>query len=97
MTRTEQLELIRRKCVEANTDSGIMNKTYPGIQKRPLRLADVLLAIGQTRHLILLRLEEDGLHISTGTGRVSFFYDLRQDDITLQSDECVAFLAELLK
>jgi hypothetical protein len=68
------------------------------MSSRPIRLADVLLAI--------VKSPAHGKFASAGDFfdqmveadflKVIRLYDLRQDDLAQQSDECVAFLARLL-
>ncbi len=55
---------------------------------RPIRLADVLLAIGRPA------LYDSSAYFLYKNGNE--VWDLRRDDLTEQSDECVAFLADLL-
>lgn len=91
MTREEQLQLIRQKCVEANPE--IKNRVHSAFGAI-IRLADVLLAIEQTEHWrkgTFLRERKTTIH------DVYERWNLRKDDLTQQSDECLQFLADLLK
>lgn len=97
MTRQEQLDLIRAACIEANqSDTTLRDKnSWQGLQikreyGRPIRLADVLEAARKVGY----HSTEDWLGVIAG---VVTRYDLRRDDITEQSDECLAFLANLLE
>jgi hypothetical protein len=96
MNRHEQLDLIRAACIDANpSDTTLRDKnSWQGLQikreyGRPIRLADALEAARRVGHTST----EDWLGVVTG---VVTRYDLRKDDITEQSDECVAYLAQLL-
>jgi hypothetical protein len=96
MTRQEQIDLIRAACIEANpTDTTLRDQnSWQGLQikrkgGRPVRLADVLEAARKVGY----GSTEDWLGVITG---VVTRYDLRKDDLTKQSDECVAFVAQLL-
>lgn len=107
--REKHLEVIRAACIKAN----------PEIEKRervlaefgagyfhPIRLADVLLAIGgekgQTKGLVVntlgqmtvMELIEGGLAVRS-LPDIIVEWNLRRDDLTQQSDECVAFVASL--
>lgn len=64
---------------------------------RPIRLADVLFAIGRSEYPYLFQVSSLGA-ISCN-GRVPIqpdYWDLRKDDLTAQSDETLSFLASLL-
>ncbi|MCV0387891.1 MAG: hypothetical protein K5821_16105 [Nitrobacter sp.] len=96
MTRQEQLDLIRAACIEANpSDTTLRDQnSWQGLQikrkyGRPIRLADVLLAITKATNPI------DGKRADAFLDVIER-YDLRKDDSTMQSDEWVAFLADLL-
>lgn len=106
------LTSIRIACIKANpsefecNDLRLTHVEANCPANRPIRLADVLLAIG---HLDVIKykegfkthphnvcvttlgyaLNENGMHL--------FEWNLRQDDLTEQSDYCVSFLYELLK
>jgi hypothetical protein len=122
MTRQEQLELIRQKCIEANPDKLAEHdhKKLPcqevctnrvdiyhdwneregggctyGVQLGPIRLADVLLAIGGRNVKSYYSVHKDG-HWCISNFRDLCWWNLRKDDLTEQSDECIAFLADLL-
>lgn len=105
--RQQQLEKVRAACVKANPDR--RNPFCAGCgayQDQPIRLADVLLAIlfcsanaittevvfGVMPRLIIYPESpvEDG---RPECGE----WSLRADSLDEQSDECVAFLADLLK
>src|SRR5258708_836885 len=101
MTRDQQLADIRAACIKANPEIAAnqfkLRKTVGTTQQigdwepRPVRLADVLLATPKTIYLKALgdvvRLSNDDVGLT--------YWDLRQDDLTLQGDECVALLAGL--
>lgn len=84
MNRTKQLELIRRKCIEANQD-----KPW---HMEPVRLADVLCAL--TKTLAITASTDDVIELY---GKVGVAWNLREDDLTAQSDECIQFLCEKIK
>lgn len=94
MTRDQQITAIRAACIKANPDTGWSPLQYMlggevGRVARPIRLADVLLAITNLGRPLATRgrsLMIDAL----------VYWDLMQDDLTQQSDECVAYLAHLL-
>jgi hypothetical protein len=101
MTRDEQLALIRQKCIDTLTTGATRSEksVYARHFNRPIRLADVLLGIG-----------ESDWFVNTHTGRFfkwsralgemvgqPYSWDLCRDDLTQQSDECIAFLADPLK
>jgi hypothetical protein len=72
------------------------------LEGRPIRLADVLLAIG---HIIKARGSQFGFITVDSYGciwkgtphEIACEWNLRKNDLTEQSDECISFLAELLK
>lgn len=78
---------------------------------RPVRLADVLLAIEEKYQrriansiafdITLQRDANEGDEyksmLKTALIEILMRWNLRTDDLTAQSDECIAFLAELLK
>lgn len=104
MNRDRQIEAIRAACIRANPEI-VVNKHAQLIKQdhsveyfeqcRSIRLADVLLAIGSG-----VRLEEQTSsgELAIGiAGRGWTRWNLRKDDLAEQSDECIAFLADLLK
>ena len=93
--REARLEVIRQKCIEAGVS---LIETFEG-EERPIHLADVLLAIdkkGDEHHLTsegqfaLYDPEDGNMYLS------KVWWNLRKDDLTEQSDECITFLADLL-
>ncbi|MCB1392884.1 hypothetical protein [Nitrobacter sp.] len=102
MTRQEQLDLIRAACIEANpSDTTLRDKnSWQGLQikreyGRPVRLADVLLALEQSGDP-QYAVNTTGEFMRWGDTPTGIRWNLRKDDLAEQSDECVAFLAELL-
>jgi hypothetical protein len=109
--RDQHIAGIRAACIKANPEieaewpcecrkCGVPGKHQ--FRGRSIRLADVLLAIENTGvhcafygegNLWLVKPTMEGL----GTGRENCTYDLRQDDLTLQSDETISWLYDLLK
>ena len=115
MTRQQQIQAIREKCIEANPEIDICEWSGLPYQhcackdisrhNRPIRLADILLAINQ--------LQGDGSYVISDAGIFAFFkaegaridkalkvlecsYNLRADSLESQSDETVDFLHSLL-
>lgn len=78
-------------------DSWDFCQRYHKIVGRPIRLADVLLAIsGRTGYNgKCWMLEQDGLYVFERLKRIA--WNLRNDDLTQQSEETISFLYELLK
>jgi hypothetical protein len=101
MTRQEQIDLIRAACIEANPSDTTLREqnSWQGLQikrshGRPIRLADVLLAMDRYARTEVC-VGKDG-SFCVGDGPKMAWWKLRKDDLTEQSDECVAFLAQLL-
>jgi hypothetical protein len=120
MTYAEKIKAIREKCIEVNPEidkdinecSECRRDVVVGgvrvVKDRPIRLADVLVAIekskGQERmtkqkeHIVL---DTNGDFVSGGhytkTGYIRYAtWNLRADDLTEQSPECIDFLYNLL-
>lgn len=91
MNRDQHIALVWRKCIEANADE----KDRYEIGPRAVRLADVLLAIQKARGGMWAR-HSGVFEVDQWVKDLLPMYDLRKDDLTEQSDECVAFLAKLL-
>jgi hypothetical protein len=102
MTRDEQFDLIRRKCTEALCAHGTRSEQvrYKALFNRKIRLADVLLAMKPHTYFVDT---QGGWWVWHKAGVEPHYFGkgtdwcLLKDDITLQSDECVAFLANLLE
>jgi hypothetical protein len=102
MERQEQIELIRQKCIGANPEKWepcihckkLNRHLDKCIDQRPptIRLADVLLAISDPA-VIITSHKGEFRHM----GVEAAYWNLRKDDLTEQSDETLALLAELLK
>lgn len=115
MTHQEKLEAIRKACVAANPEiivegreSGITpcacwwHKNYPpdGNKYRPIRLADVLLALHEAP-----RTKNVGITTLVGSMVLESFtkddlrkeWNLYKDSLEEQSKETVAFIYDLLK
>lgn len=99
------LDFIRQKCVEANPEGGIMNKTYPGLQKRPIRLADCLLAIKEKvgGEAGIYQKWLDGSYQAKKSivgfifGDQMHCWNLRKDSLEEQDEDTITFIADLLK
>lgn len=97
MTRQEQLDLIRAACIEANVKILTRANKWHGIGgEDDIRLADVLLAIPTLWVQPKTDVGNGTRFINSGMANSGISWNLRRDDITEQSVECVAFLAELL-
>jgi hypothetical protein len=104
MARDQQLETIRQACIKANKEIVTTHlpteKFNPYETERPIRLADVLLAIGDNNPKV------NGIRANGGFMRIgrfqqrntnyTLFWNLRTDDLTAQSNDTIEFLANLL-
>jgi hypothetical protein len=103
MTRDQNIETIRTACIKANPEKVtlVVSEENPDttVFDGPIRLADVLLAIQATTTTKGTTLVNSyGIFMDTHFNMdMNAGWNLRQDDLTLQSDECVAFLASLLQ
>jgi hypothetical protein len=104
-------------CAEQNGEPGPLGRDSDGeaiwempsnrILGRPIRLADVLLAIAETKAWGRVKpksaqSEEQYQSVLKGRSDISGkliqgFWDLRRDDLQKQSDETINFIYELLK
>jgi len=107
MTRDEQLQTIRTACIEANPEINEPCTCPKGGRwdgericdkcggweyvPRPIRLADVLLAIESYPDY------DEAVHGLLFSGPVDRRWNLHADDLTQQSDDCIAFLADLFQ
>lgn len=105
------LEIIRAVCIDANPEIvSVVENEFDGVDvsERPIRFADVLLAIGK---------KERGHIFARADGEIAVFFkwvdfgeekrheveptyiewNLRKDDLTQQSPETLQFLSDLLK
>jgi hypothetical protein len=92
MTREQQIAFIFSKCLDVGIDFWKNSPRVNGTKfrrTRPIRLADVLLAIEPIR-------TRRGLLNAAAEGVVKA-WDLRKDDLTEQSDETIRFIHGLLK
>lgn len=105
------LETIRQKCIEANPGlkdqcaAEECSQCQHNPVVRPIRLADVLLAIDKFHGNMFV--DEVGCFVKPKRKEFTYNYiikndqnvkwNLRQDDLSKQSEETVNFLAELLK
>jgi hypothetical protein len=92
--RDQNTETIRAACIKANPEKNW--KWQASLDPEPFSLADVLLAIPK-RAIDRLEASANYFYIREVGRGGSEGWNLRQDDLTLQSDECVAFLANLLQ
>lgn len=95
MTKQEQLDFIRSRCIAANPEieeRSRFNRLHE-VRVLPIRLADLLLAIdGLTAGKVP---GNDFAYIRKGNVRSKWL--LTKDDLTEQSNECVSFLYDLLQ
>lgn len=106
----QQLKTIRDACIKANPEK--LGYCYRGgcyddvcqLQKHqcPIGLASVLLAINELDNDQIGMVDSSGQFghdtlQGDGVDWSGVCWNLRQDDLTLQSDECISFLAELFK
>lgn len=114
MTTQQQIALIRQECIEANPEIVSDKKQidirnghgeWLGVEEtgvmRPIRLADVLLAIPLTEGTTW-RVTQNGIFVSVEDewGKETFTdaqWNFLKDDLTEQSEECITFLAGLLQ
>jgi len=90
------------RTLDLDSGQGIKEQTTVSLREvhgRPIRLADVLLAVPHLkprdhRNIVRGQAESAG---NVGFVTVVCEWNLRKDDLTEQSDECVAFLYELLQ
>lgn len=94
--------VIRAACIKANDQRDWYQYRNGKPEDTSVRLADVLLVIQNTGAVVAFY-GNDRLWIcepdlaANINGRKNGAWKLRTDDLTAQSDECIAFLAELLK
>lgn len=105
-TREEQIALVRQKCIEANSDFlvgpclGCARKGKAHLlalrpDQRPIRLADVLLALdGLRKNEPYSKTQRNFEAVTLGYTKG---WNLRKDDLIEQSDETIEFIATLLK
>lgn len=99
MTRTEKLVAIKQRCIEANPELEVYVGVYHDgpkkgqamrVPARPIRLADVLLALRFHKVRVDLRGH------STMEAGVVYYWNLRADDLSAQSDETIDYVHSLL-
>lgn len=86
------LELIQQKCAEANPDG------FEFGVSRPIRLADVLLAIraNPSHHSYSIQVSEN-VSFCRGETWIEIGWNLRKDNLNDQSEDTIHALADLLK
>lgn len=98
--REQNIEVIRKACIAANPEimelkfGEFVTSLGSGEDTRPIRLADVLLVI-EGRFSEAEIITKDPYYETFGD--IISRWNLRKDSLTDQSDECLAFLANLLK
>ena len=109
----EKLELIRQKCIEANPEiletlslSENAEIIHTRTISRPIRLADVLLAMNKLEHDgsyiisaagIFAHFKAEGARIDKALRILECSWNLRKDDLNEQPKETINFLAGLLR
>lgn len=96
MTRETQLAEIRRKCIEANPEDDRYRCDCNWCVSLTIHLADILLAIVEhckdtNRPITAYR------NFKVAAIELLALYNLRADDLTLQSDPTISFIYDLLK
>lgn len=100
MTHEEKIAAIREACIAANptkeweyTEQDGSGRYYKVVER--CRLADVLLALQSVKHWRITRAAQ--FSIPQGRLRRGAYVDwnLRNDNLTAQSPECIDFLFEL--
>lgn len=101
MTNEQKLESIRQACIKANPDVYSPTGLEPLLEGRPIRLADVLLAIGNMLTIVdcdgnfyqmKMKLSDKEPKFEKHLGK----WNLRIDDLTQQSEAFIDFLHSLL-
>ena len=121
MNKSQKIEAIRKACIEANPMIRVgipeydIHDEHHGDSERPIRLADVLLAINYHREFAENKRDnlppfaiqdwgcwmhnvQDELGEAFEWGEIrNKNWNLRTDDLTQQSDECIDFLEKILR
>jgi hypothetical protein len=94
MTHQEKLEAIRQKCLEEMpcTKHPKAVECTCDLPSRPIRLADVLLAMNIGEFTTTDEIEKESSEVHT----LVLLWNLREDDLTKQSPETIDFLTDLL-
>lgn len=110
---TDKLDLIRQKCIEANSEIVEMHTPFCDMEEsaghyrdcrlytcvmREIRLADILLAVEETKnHLMMVSVEgEFYVQQTPYLNAQGITWNLREDDLSKQSEEIISFLYDLL-
>lgn len=98
---TDKLQAIREKCEEANREKFHTADCYCGLEHdETIRLADVLLAIAKSKKekFVVYSVDQNGLFYKylANWRDQKVKYDLRNDDVSEQSQEFIDFLYSLL-
>lgn len=104
MTHQEKLEAIRKKCIEIIEGDIEFDKnlSLAGAERmiiqyfRPIRLADVLLAIEKVDDFGRIVLHQTFGEVLFIARNRECAWNLRADDLTKQSESCINFLYSLL-
>lgn len=91
----DHLETIRGACIKSQSDKDfVFYEGTNGPVYEPIRLADVLLAINSS---IIKRPHGGSNEMSAAWVQTVAYWNLRKDDLSLQSPETLEFLVGLLK
>lgn len=98
--RDEQIEAVRKACIAANPDIKILFQEPNIYESGAIRLADMLLAVGDAWRkdldVAMQSLPRYRAALNRNIVEVIKRWHLRADDLTQQSDETIEFLAGLL-
>lgn len=104
-SREEKLKVIRVAAISANPEIGKQEtnlrisrgriQNIEGWQSRQIKIADILLVLQEKSGWYFTGVAK-GMMIFESGARY-YYYNLRADDLTQQSEECISFLYELLK
>lgn len=88
----EHIQKIRQACIAANPSDDRWNVILADEEK--VRLADVLLAIGENKDICVRVDTKEQIDASPFKGDTQ--WNLREDDLAKQSQECLEFISGLL-
>lgn len=90
------LEIVREACVKANPNILIRDEDDGFKTEDKVRLADVLLTIGKVDVVVAVDVTGSFWRIGEQKLLKSYAWNLRQDNLEEQSEECLQFLGTLL-
>lgn len=98
-TSGEGLAAVRAAIIKAvGHDSMCMRpEGFHDHEYRPIRLADVLVAMGARDNVVRLAVSEAGEFLFLDSGKQpAIYWNIHTDDLSQQSEECITFLDTLL-